>query len=290
VILLTGVTGTVGGLVAQRLTRHEPVRLMARDPRRIAGLARPGTEVMGGDFGDPTGLATALAGVRAAFLVTSDPLSPAHDEHFVAAARTAGVRHVVKLSALAVAEPEATDLITRWQRRNEDLLRASGLDWTLLRPRAFMSNTLGWAQSIRDEGVVRAFHGGSPNATVDPRDIADLAVLALTRSGHAGRSHPLTGPAAISPAEQVAVLSELLARPLRIVEMTADQAYEGLLARWPPPVADALMEGAVRRRAGGKTQVEPSTETLLGRPPGTYRDWAHDHIRAFGGDSAPADR
>ncbi|MEV0039223.1 NAD(P)H-binding protein [Streptomyces sp. NPDC050804] len=294
-ILLTGVTGTVGRLVAERFrtppaaTSEEPVRLLSRDPRRIAALTGPRTEVVGGDFADPGSLAVALKGVRTALLVTADPLSPAHDEHFVAAARSAGVRHLVKLSAQAVAEPDATDLITRWQRDSEDLIRASGLGWTFLRPRAFMSNTLGWARSVRDEGVVRGMNGTSPNATVDPRDIADAAVLSLTGtgagsgsgSGHTGRAYALTGPAAISPVEQVAVLSEVLERPLRFVEVTRDQAYEALRARYPVPVADALMEGAVRQRSGAKARVEPTVETLLGRPAGTYRSWAADHLRAF---------
>ncbi|MFE1961250.1 SDR family oxidoreductase [Streptomyces sp. NPDC059479] len=287
-ILLTGVTGTVGRLVAERLrasgtATEEPVRLLSRDPRRIAALAGPGTEVVGGDFADPGSLAMALKGVRAALLVTADPLTPAHDEHFVAAARSAGVRHLVKLSAQAVAEPDATDLITRWQRNSEEVIRASGLGWTFLRPRSFMSNTLGWARSVRDEGVVRGMDGTSPNATVDPRDIADAAVLSLasTGTGHVGRAYALTGPAAISPVQQVAVLSEVLGRPLRFLEVTRDQAYEALRARYPVPVADALMESAVRQRSGAKARVEPTVETLLGRPPGTYRSWAADHLQAF---------
>ncbi|WP_329060496.1 NAD(P)H-binding protein [Streptomyces sp. NBC_01429] len=280
-ILLTGVTGTVGGLVAERLRTDEPVRLLARDPGRITAPAGSGTEVVSGDFADPTTLATALTGVRAALLVTCDPLAPAHDEHFVAAARRAGVRHVVKLSARAVAEPDATDLITRWQRDNEALLRASGLAWTFLRPRAFMSNTLGWARSIREEAVVRVFGGASPHAVVDPRDIADTAALCLTGTGHEGRVHTLTGPVAISAADQLAVLSDVLQRPLRLMELTRDQALRGLLARYPSPVAEALMESAVRRGSGAKARVEPTMERLLGRPATPYRGWAADHARAF---------
>ncbi|QXE33163.1 NAD(P)H-binding protein [Streptomyces sp. GMY02] len=295
-ILLTGVTGTVGRLVAERLRATlptpsaavpapartgEPVRLLARDPRRIAAFAGPRTEIVGGDFAEPDSLAVAMKGVRAAFLVTADPLAPAHDEHLIAAARSAGVRHVVKLSAQAVAEPDAMDLITRWQRRNEDLIRASGLEWTFLRPRSFMSNTLGWARSVREEGVVRGFGGASPNATVDPRDLADIAVLCLTGAVPSGRAHALTGPAAISPVQQVAALSEVLARPLRFAELTRDQAYERLLARYPAAVAGALMRSAERQRTGGKAGVEPTMEALLGRPAGSYRAWASDHRRAF---------
>jgi uncharacterized protein YbjT (DUF2867 family) len=285
VILLTGATGTVGRLVAERLRAAAPLRLLTRDPRRAAALALPpDAEVRAGDLADPAGLRTALTGVRAALLVTVDPLTHAHDANFLTAARSAGVRHVVKLSAQAVADPGATDLVTEWQRENERLLRASGLSWTLLRPRAFMSNTLGWAASIRAEGVVRAPYGDAANAVVDPRDIADVAVRALTDPDtHAGRVYPLTGPAAVTALEQTDTLAELLGRPLKFVELTEEQALRGLRARYPEPVARALLESAAHGRTGAKARVEPTVERLLGRPARGYREWARDHLEQFRG-------
>lgn len=281
-ILLTGATGTVGGLVARRLPGTEPVRLLTRDPRRAAGLAGPHTEVVGGDFEDPGSLLRALTGVRSALLVTANPLTHAHDENFLTAARTAGVRHVVKLTTLSVTEPDAIDLVTEWQRENERLLRGSGLAWTLLRPRAFMSNTLGWARSVREEGVVRALGGGTEVAAVDPRDIADVAVRALTDgAGHAGRAHPLTGPEAVSPVRQTEILAGLLERPLKFVELTEEQVLRGLLERYPAEVARALVESSVRGREGTKAHVEPAVPEVLGRPARSYRDWAGDHLSAF---------
>jgi uncharacterized protein YbjT (DUF2867 family) len=281
VILVTGATGTVGRLVAERLSGTGRVRLLVRAPHR-APVQGPGSQTVVGDFDDPGSLREALTGVRSALLVTTNPLAPAQDENFVAAARAAGVVHVVKLSAQAVTDPDATDLVTRWQRDNEELLRASGLPWTFLRPRAFMSNTLGWAGSVREEGVVRAPHGSSANATVDPRDIADVAVRALTEPArHAGHAYPLTGPEALTPARQTEILAELLQRTLLFEELTKDQMLRGLMRRYPAPVADALVESAERGRRGSKTRVDPTVAELLGRPAGTYRDWAAAHLDAF---------
>ncbi|WP_405773593.1 SDR family oxidoreductase [Streptomyces sp. NBC_01538] len=282
-ILLTGATGTVGRLVAERLSGTGPLRLLTRYPHRVT-LARPGIEVVRGDFDDPAGLRTALVGVRSCLLITANPLAPAQDRNFVAAARAAGVSQVVKLSAQAVTEPDAIDLITRWQRENERLLRASGLAWTFLRPRAFMSNTLGWARSIREEGVVRGLDGTARNASVDPRDIADVAVQALTApEAHAGRAYALTGPVAITPSEQTEILGDLLHRPLKFMELTESQLLRGLLARHPEPMALALVESAARGRGGGKAQVEPDVQELLGRPGRGYREWATEHLTEFGG-------
>ncbi|KOU20005.1 nucleoside-diphosphate sugar epimerase [Streptomyces sp. WM6372] len=277
-ILVTGATGTVGRELVRRLPAGLAVRVMAREPARVAG-APAAAEVVRADYGDPRSLARALDGVKAAFLLTGRVGDD--DEHFVRAAQSAGVRHVVKLSAAAVADPHADDLITRWQRATEELLRGSGMDWTLLRPRAFMSNALSWAASIRSDGVVRALYGGSANACVDPRDIAEAAVRALTEDGHAGRAYTLTGPGAISAAEQTAQLAELLGRPLRFEELGPQRARTALAARYPREIAEALLASAERQRAGAKAGVDATLPGLLGRPAGTFRGWAEDHLSAF---------
>ncbi|MEU2134027.1 SDR family oxidoreductase [Streptomyces sp. NPDC018352] len=281
-ILVTGATGTIGREVIRRIPADLAVRIMARHPERVTG-ASAAAEIVYGDFSDPASLVGVLRGVRTVFLVTNP--GGDDDEGFIRAARSAGVRQVVKLSAAAVADSRAEDLITRWQRRNEDLLRGSGMEWTLLRPRAFMSNALSWAGSIRSDGVVRALYGASANACVDPRDVAEVAVRALTEDGHAGRAHTLTGPEAISAAEQTARLAELLCRPLRFEELGPEQARAALGARYPADIVEALLESAERGGAGAKADVDGTVARLLGRPAGTFRGWAADHLRAFGNAS-----
>jgi uncharacterized protein YbjT (DUF2867 family) len=221
-ILVTGASGTVGREVARSIPADLRVRLLARDPARVAGIA-PAAETVRGDYSDPLSLARALEGVQVAFLVTNR-VDGDDDARFVEAARLAGTQRVVKLSAAAVLDAGADDAITRWQRATEELLRGSGLGWTLLRPRAFMSNALAWAPSVRTKGVVRALYGTSANACVDPRDVARVAVHALTEDGHMGKAYTLTGPEAITAVEQTAQLSELLEVPLRFEELPLDKA------------------------------------------------------------------
>ncbi|CAM5259282.1 hypothetical protein SVIOM74S_06022 [Streptomyces violarus] len=182
--MVTGASGTVGREVVARLVPLASVRLLTRSPACLAPPA-PGVEVVVGDFSDPVRLATAFAGVRAVFVVTADPLRPDHDANIIDVALACGVRHVVKLSALAVADPAADDLITRWQRANEERLLASGLDWTLLKaPGVHVQYARLGAGQIRESGVVRGLGRDGRNSCVDPRDIAQVAVRALTRTGH----------------------------------------------------------------------------------------------------------
>lgn len=279
-ILVTGATGTVGGEVARLLAATHPLRILARRPERVA-VAGPAVEVVAGEYADRDSLDRALKGVRAAFLVTGSIGEP-DDVRFVEAARAAGVRHLVKLSALAVTDPAADDLITARQRENESAVRESGLAWTLLRPRAFMTNTLSWARSVREDGVVRALYGDAPNATVDPRDIAEVAALALTEPGaHEGRAYALSGPAAVTAAEQTALLGDALGRPLRFEELGPERARAALLARYPQPVAEALLHSAERQRAGAKAEVSPTIQELTGRPARSYAEWARANAAAF---------
>ncbi|MFE9767986.1 NAD(P)H-binding protein [Streptomyces sp. NPDC005808] len=277
-ILVTGATGTVGREVVRRLPADLAVRIMARTPGRVTGAA--GTaQVVPGDFSDRSSLERALSGVSTVLLVTM-PYGD-DDARFLRTAFSAGVRRVVKLSAAAVADSRAEDLIARMQRRNEDLLRGSGMEWTLLRPRSFMSNALAWARSVRSDDVVRALYGMSANSCVDPRDVAEVAVRTLTEEGHAGRVYTLTGPEPITAVEQTAQLAEALGRPLRFEELGPDGARTALGSYYPPTVVEALLESAERQRDGAKRDVDTAVPTLLGRPAGTFRGWAKDHRGAF---------
>lgn len=279
VILVTGATGTVGREVVRSLPAGLRVRVMVRDIAKATG-AFPGVQTIAGDYTDPPSLARALRGVHAAFLVTTH-VAGDDDARFVSAARTAGVRRVVKLSAAAVLDPLADDLITQWQRANEELLRAGGMEWTLLRPRAFMSNALSWAAPVRSERTVRALCGTSANACVDPRDIAEVAVRALAEERRAGHAYTLTGPQALTAVSQTRQLGRLLNTPLRFEELTPDEARAALSGRCPAPVVEALLASAERQRAGAKAQAEDTVRTVTGRPARSFREWAQDHLEAF---------
>lgn len=279
-ILVTGASGTIGGHVLARMPAGTPVRALTRRPDRLT-TTRPDTEVVQGDYADEASLVRALRGVRGALLITRD-VAGGEDERFLRAARGAGTEHVVKVSAAAVLDEGADDAITRWQRDAERLLRSSGLAWTLLRPRSFMSNTLAWAPEVRSEGVVRGLYGTSANACVDPRDVADAAVRALTEAGHDEQAYTLTGPGPVTEVEQTAQLGRAIGRKLKFVELTPEQARTALLRRYPETVVEALLASAGRQLRGSKAGTDPILAKLLGRPATPFATWAADHAALFG--------
>ncbi|MFJ9543736.1 NAD(P)H-binding protein [Streptomyces sp. NPDC101225] len=277
---MTGASGTVGREVVRRLPPQHTVRVMTRRPDTYRHT-RPGTQVVGGDFTDEDSLARAVRGVTAAFLVTS-PLTTGWDERFLHAAHRARVEHVVKLSAAAVLDPGADDTITRRQRTCEYLLRTSGLAWTLLRPRAYMSNTLTWAHTIRTQHTVHALHHTSPVACIDPRDIADVAAHTLTQPQHTGHAYQLTGPTPLTPLQQTTTLAHLLGHPLHCHEQGEHNARTTWRTTYPEPIVQALLHRARRQQAGTKTHTHTTTIThTTGHPARTYTTWATDHLTHF---------
>jgi uncharacterized protein YbjT (DUF2867 family) len=278
-ILVTGATGTVGGHVL-RLLREQPhpVRAMTRHPAAIP--PSPGLEIAGADFDDPGTLARAVRGVRAVFLLTAPPSpSPRHDLALLAAARSAGVAHIVKLSAIGAGAPAGA-----WHLAAEEALRADGPAWTVLRPSSFASNTLRWAGAIATGTPVPNLTGPGRQGVVDPRDIAAVAVRALTRPGHEGRTYTLTGPELLDVPAQARILAEVLAGPVPTTDVLPRDARDGLLRSGLDPAAVyEIIAGASWARAGHNAVLTGDVARLLGRPATSFRTWARDHRRAFSG-------
>jgi (4-alkanoyl-5-oxo-2,5-dihydrofuran-3-yl)methyl phosphate reductase len=282
--LVTGATGTVGSALVRLLAaRGATVRAMSRHPER-ADLP-PGVEPYAGDLNDPGAVDKALAGIQRLFLLTSGADGPRQDQIMASAAAGQAIGHLVKLSVLGITEG-ATDPITQWHRAGEHALLRSGVPSSFVRPGAFMSNALNWAPSIAANASVQAPFGDLPVACVDPTDIAAVAYHLLVRPGPAGTGYPVTGPEAISPKDQVAVLADLLGKTVQFTDLLPGQARDQMIQYgMPGPLADAVIASMGSPLLGhGKTPL-PTVEQVTGLPPRGFRDWATAHLSAF---AAPA--
>ncbi|MFD0889549.1 NAD(P)H-binding protein [Streptosporangium algeriense] len=281
-ILVTGATGTVGGEVVRLLAgRGERVRAMTREPAKIT--AAPGVEVVRGDFDEPGSLAGAARGAGALFLLSAPGLQVArHDEAMIAAARAAGVRKVVKVSAIGTGEERTDAKAGNWHLAGERALRSGELEWTILRPSAFASNALGWAPRIRRGQPVPNTMGDGRQGVVDPRDVAEVAVTALTSEEHARTVLTLTGPEPLSVPDMAKVLGETLGRAVETVEVPLEAYREQLVAAGlDPGFADIAVDGSRTVARGGNARLTGDVERVLGRAPRTFATWAADHRTAF---------
>lgn len=275
-IAVTGATGNVGRpLVRALVAAGERVtavsrRISASDvPAGVlhhqADLAEP----------DPDLLKPALDGAEALFLLTSGDFMAAGGDlgAVLDAVRGTGVRRVVLLSSQGVGTGAHPSVL-------EDAVKASGLEWTMLRAGGFHSNALQWADMIRTRREVAAPFGDVALPTVDPADLADVAAAALRGPGHAGETYELTGPAPVSPREQTAAIEHALGEPVGFVELTRAQARGHMLRTMPEPVVDSTLDmlgappAALRR-------VSPDVEDVLGRPGRAFGEWVGRSLAAF---------
>jgi uncharacterized protein YbjT (DUF2867 family) len=206
-------------------------------------------------------------------------MRPGTASHLASAAADSGVDRVVLVTSLAAEWGD--NPLSRSHRDAEAAVRDSGVTWAFLRPTNFASNSLAWAPGIKASGTVRAPFGGFRSAVIDPRDIASVAVAVLTSPGHEGKVYPLTGPAALSVAGQVAVIGRVLGREVAFVEQSENEARADLLSRgMPAQVVESLLTG---QRAGlaAEPVVYDTVEQVTGRPARTYRDWVTANARAF---------
>ncbi|MEV0740769.1 SDR family oxidoreductase [Streptomyces sp. NPDC050549] len=281
-ILVTGATGTIGSEVVRRLVaRGEKVRALTRDPEKAR--IPSGVETVRGRPADRASVDAALTGAEVAFLVgVFGPDDAEHDRGLVEAARAAGVRRIVKLSGIGTGDP-AVGPVGSWHVAGEQAVRDSGLEWTVLRPSAFASNTLGWAASVRSGTPLPNTSGAGGQGVVDPRDVAEVAVAALLDACHSGRTYTLTGPEVLSVPDQAAVLAEVLGRPVEVRDLSSAEAREYLLGLgYSDTFIDASEISREFVRNGGNEVVTGEVREVLGRPPRTYREWAQDHRAAFG--------
>lgn len=282
-ILVTGGTGTVGSeLVRLLVERGEAVRLLARDPDKVE---IDGVEACAGDLARPETLPSALAGVDHAFLLTpfvADQYTL--QANLIEAAASAGGIHVVKMDAIGTA-PDAPFSAGRQFARSDELVKASGLDWTILVPHAFMQNTLGSSATISGEGVLYGCSGDGRIGTVDTRDIAAVAAAVLAEPGHAGQTYVLTGPESISYSDMAATLSSVLGREVGYVDVPLDAYRESLLGfGLPDELADDIVALYGRFfRDGGGDLVTTAVEDVTGAPARNFETFARDHAVALGG-------
>ena len=270
VTVVFGARGNVGRHVAGGLAAlGVPARLTSRtgDADHVAA-----------DLEVPETLPAALEGASQVFLYAK----PAGIDAFVTAARSAGVRHVVLLSSAAVVQPGAGgNPIARAHRVVESALEESGLSWTFVRPGMFATNTRWWWTRVIKAGeAVRLPYPEALTAPVSERDMAALAVTALTEPGHGRQAYTLYGPQTLTLREQVEHIGTAIGSKIPVETVTPEQARADLGRTMPAMGVEAIMRAW---EAGAENVPETSAIAgkLTGKPAQTFPEWAREHADDF---------
>jgi uncharacterized protein YbjT (DUF2867 family) len=283
-ILVTGSTGNVGSQVVKQLSMiKDDIRAAVQSKDRADVIKNTRAHLVEMDFNRPETFRIALEGVQRLFLLT--PFVPTMVEisaKLVDAAKREEVKHIVKQSAFGSDNLASEITMNRLHRQVEEIIESSGIDYTFLRPTSFMQNYLGYADSIKSQGIFYAPLADSKSSFVDVRDIAAVGVEALTHDGHENKAYNITGPEAISNYCIANILSKITGRKITYINVSVEDARRGMkengMQEW---TINALTELFNFQKAGRASIVSSDVEMITGRKPISFEQFAEDYADAF---------
>jgi uncharacterized protein YbjT (DUF2867 family) len=263
-ILVTGATGKVGReLTSYLLKEGNQVIAVSRNPGTAA--LPDGVQALKADLSTRE---AATAGITKDVDAVYLNLAAVENtlKEFVSRAVEDGVRLAVLQSAITVEYGGGYSQFAERFSRAEEIVRASGLKWTMLRCSDFAANSVVWIPQIRAGDVVRGAYG---------------AAEAFIHKGHEGKSYAITGPQSLSQFDRVCIIGECIGRDLRFAEVSPEQVRAGMLAQGLPQEVSDRMLGYLSTCLA---QPGPSTSTIekvLGRSPLTFEQWVTEHAAQF---------
>ena len=285
-ILVTGAAGTTGSEVVRLLAaKGVRVRALVRNPDKAKLFHGPGVEVVVADLEKPATLDPVLKGVDKVYLVSSpDPRVGLLHGNLIESAKRAGVKQIVRLSALGAATNSPSQIL-KWHGEVDERLSRSGLSFVILRPHSFMQNLLASRASIQSEGKLYAPMKEGKISPIDARDVAACAAAVLTSEGHSGRMYELTGPEALTYATIAEKIGAAIGRTVEYVDVPPDAAREGMIAAgYPAWLAEALGELYSVHASGAAADVSGTVEKLTGKKPRSLDVFAKDFAGVFAGN------
>jgi NAD(P)H dehydrogenase (quinone) len=266
-VAVTGGAGYLGGLIAETLLETlapEEIIVITRRPDGVRDSLRDaGVQIRHGDFDDASTLRAAFEGADRAMIVTVT----------FETTRDAGVQHIVLPSMPKVDEHHPTGAYALEYPASEQVVKASGVDWTILQNGPYAENLFGRATIAVATGELTSNAGDGRTAPVSHADCAAVAAGVLTGDGHAGKTYVVTGPELYTQAELAALFSEVTERPIRLVEFSDDEHPARLRSDGIPEPFPRLLTAHLHAvRLGYFNDLTSVVEDVTGRPAESLRD------------------
>lgn len=288
-IVVTAPTGDIGRRVVQNLLHSgAPIRIVARDPSRLAEEVRAGAEIVKGSHGDAGVVREAFSGADAIFwLVPPDPKAASVAAAYVdftrpaaAALKEQGVKRVVAVTALGRGSPLADKAgFVTGSLAMDDLVTSTGVAFRGLAMPSFMDNIGRQAIAIRDQGkFFLPITGDLKLPSVATRDIAAVATRWLLDDSWTGRSEtPVLGPEDISFNDMAEIISDVLGRAVSYQQISFD-AYKARFVQFG--MSDAMAQG-MTDMAWAKDQGLDLTapRTPENSTPTSFRQWCEETLK-----------
>ncbi|MEK4439145.1 NAD(P)H-binding protein [Paenibacillus sp. FSL K6-2862] len=271
-VLVTGATGTVGGhIVEQLISKGVEVRGLSRNLKNTS--FPPEAQIVVGDLNNPDTLQVHLQTVDRLFLITQSEQTETRflaNQRIIRMAKEANVKKIV-----ALMDYEGNPI--------ESIIQESGMDWTILRPAEFMKNALYfWAETIQKEGIVRTGFPDAMSVRIHEADIAAVAVEALTEEGHHEKIYTLTGPQSLTNKSMITQISEIIGKPIELVELTEEQVRQNSKNQgYDDEFIEYFLIGMAKNPPENAYTVLPTVEQVTGKPARTFVQWVTENKHYF---------
>ncbi len=280
-ILITGAPGNVGTEVVRELERKGiPFRVGAYNLNNARETLGNDLDITHFDFLKPETYSATFKGIEQMFLVRPPALSNVQRDiaPAIQTAVKAGVKHIVFLSIQGV---EANRIVPHY--KIEQLLLASGVEYTFLRASFFMQNlSTTHRNEIRDQNEIALPVGAARTSFIDIRDIAAIVAQALTEARYVNQRYTLTGSEALDYDQVANKLSVTLHRTIRYIHPSIITFIRRQLAQGQKLSYTLIMVAlyTITRFGNAKTVTE-DVERLLGRPPISFDQFAKDYQNSW---------
>jgi len=228
-IIISGASGNLGGLtVDELLARGVPANrliLVSRTPDELEKYKRLGASVRFGDFTKPESLAAAYAGGTRMLLISvgasGGVTAPDLLKRAIDAAKTAGVKHIAYTSYVGLSRGDMTGRAADHQAA-ENALKASGLQWTMLRNSIYMHGLIAQAQRMVADGRAAIPPNESPIGYITREDCARAAAVVLSTPGHENKVYDITGSELLGVRQTAAAASAVTGKQINVVQGGSD--------------------------------------------------------------------
>lgn len=282
-ILVTGATGTIGSFVVKGLNHLKADFVaMVRSEEKAKALNEKGIDTVIGDLEDIKSLEKALAGIDRVFLLSAtSPDSPKQQGNLVKVAKEKGIKRIVKVSARGT-DSDATFNIGRWHAVTETEIKDSGMNYTFLHCHSFLQNLFFEEGTIKEQNAIYSSMGYGKIGMVDARDIAAVAIYALTDKGHEKKTYVLTGPKAVSYDDVVSVLSQHLGREIKYIPVELEVSRKVMIdSGMPKWLADDLTTINKLYSEDKGSELSGDVEKVTGQKPISLKEFIQDYGYRF---------
>jgi uncharacterized protein YbjT (DUF2867 family) len=283
-ILIIGATGNISsGIIAQLDRSGHNVRALVRESGRAQALKEAGIDVRIGDLEQPWTLDPAFEGVDTVWLLTAgDPRAPEQNSNAIWAAKKAGVKHIVRMSAAGAAYNNPS-ISHRLHALSDAEVIGSGIPYTILQPQFFFQSLLMAAEPIKERSSIFMPLGEARIGMIDSRDVSRFAAHVLTTEGHTGKIYKLTGPASLNLHQVAEAIGKAVGKQVQYVPVPVESVKKALAERgldaWVVNRSGELLSAYA---ANVGDSVTDDFQRVTGLPPRSIEQFAEDFAGAFG--------